>query len=52
MKSKRDYGSYDPASAKAAASRGAPSQRPAPAAARVPAPRKTRVPANPRPRQP
>lgn len=51
MKSKRDYGSYDPASAKAAASRGTPSQRPAPMAARAPAPRKTRVPADRRPRQ-
>jgi hypothetical protein len=51
MKSKRDYGSYDPATAKAAASRGAPSQRPAPVAARAPAPRKTRTPADRRPRQ-
>jgi len=51
MKSKRDYGSYDPASAKAAASRGAPSQRLAPVAARAPAPRKTRTPADRRPRQ-
>jgi len=51
MKSKRDYGSYDPATAKAAASRGAPSQRPAPVTARAPAPRKTRTPADRRPRQ-
>ncbi|HMH66539.1 MAG TPA: hypothetical protein VK519_01330 [Pinirhizobacter sp.] len=51
MKSKRDYGSYDPASAKAAASRGAPSARPGANAALAPAPRKTPVKAARRPRQ-
>ena len=51
MKSKRDYGSYDPASAKAAASRGAPSARPGANAALAPAPRKAPVKTARRPRQ-
>jgi hypothetical protein len=51
MKSKRDYGTYDPASAKAAASRGATSGRSGPVTSRTPTPRKTSA-KSARPRKP